>query len=163
IALAQALSRSPSLLDDNLDAFDAEARRAFASIEGASFMVTDLDGQQLINGAAKPDQPLPRLPPVAMRAQKLALANRSVVVSDVLIGNVTRDWVADVYVPIFKSDQPFRVLAVTMRARGFLKLLNAREIPKNWKVGIIDGEGSFIARVPDHDANVGQLASQGWR
>src|SRR5215831_660362 len=61
IALAQALSRSPALLDDNLDAFDAEARRAFASIEGASFMVTDLDGQQLINGAAKPDQPLPRL------------------------------------------------------------------------------------------------------
>src|SRR5258707_4449406 len=30
IALAQALSRSPALLDDNLDAFDAEARRAFA-------------------------------------------------------------------------------------------------------------------------------------
>ena len=31
VALAEALSRSPALLDDNLDAFEAEARRAFPS------------------------------------------------------------------------------------------------------------------------------------
>src|SRR5260221_148845 len=34
-ALAQTLSGSPALLDDNLDAFDAEARRVFASIKDA--------------------------------------------------------------------------------------------------------------------------------
>jgi PAS domain S-box-containing protein len=163
IALVQTLSGSPALLDDNLDAFDAEARRAFAPIKDASFLVTDLNGQPLINGAARRDQPLPRLQPVAMRAQNLALESRSVVVSDVLMGNVSKEWGADVYVPIFKNDQPFRTLAVTMRVRGFLKLLNAREIPKNWKVGIIDGQGRFIASVPDHDAFVGELASQGWR
>ncbi len=163
IALVQTLSGSPALLDDNLDAFDAEARRAFAPIKDASFLVTDLNGQHLINGAAQRDQPLPRQQPVAMRAQNLALESRSVVVSDILIGNVSKEWVADVYVPIFKNDQPFRTLAVTMKVRGFLKLLNAREIPENWKVGIIDGQGRFIARVPDHDAFVGELASQGWR
>jgi PAS domain S-box-containing protein len=163
IALAQALSRSPALLDDNLDAFDAEARRAFASMTDASFLVADPDGRQLINGAARPDQPLPRLQPAAVRAQNLAFESRAVVVSDVLIGSVSQDWVADVYVPIFKNKQPFRTLAVTMRVRGFLQLLNAREIPQNWKVGIIDGQGQFIARVPDHDAFVGELASEGWR
>jgi PAS domain S-box-containing protein len=163
IAVAQTLSGSPALLDDNLDPFYAEARRAFAPIKDASFLVTDLNGQHLINGAARLDQPLPRLQPVAMRAQNLALESRSVVVSDVLIGNVSKEWVAHVYVPIFKNDQPFRTLAVTMKARGFLKLLNAREIPKNWKVGIIDGQGRFIARVPDHATFVGELASQGWR
>ncbi len=139
IALVQTLSGSPALLDDNLDAFDAEARRAFAPIKDASFLVTDLNGQHLINGAAQRDQPLPRQQPVAMRAQNLALESRSVVVSDILIGNVSKEWVADVYVPIFKNDQPFRTLAVTMKVRG------------------------FIARVPDHDAFVGELASQGWR
>src|SRR5712671_1511336 len=127
IALAQALSRSPAVLEDNLDAFDAQARCAFASMTDASFLVADPDGQQLINGAAQPSEPLPRLQPVAMRAQSLALERRSVVVSDVLIGNVSKEWVADVYVPIFKNDQPFRTLAVTMKARGFLKLLNERE------------------------------------
>ncbi len=163
IALAQTLAGSAALFDDNLDAFDAEARLAFAPIKDASFLVTDLNGQHLINGAARPNQPLPRLQPTAMRAQNLALESRSVVVSDVLIDNVSKDWVADVDVPIFKNDKPFRTLAVTMKVRGFLKLLNAPEIPINWKVGIIDGQGRFVARVPDHDAFVGELASQGWR
>jgi len=163
IALAQALSGSPALLDDNLDAFDAQVRQAFASIKDASFLVTDVDGQHLINGAAQPDQPLPRLQPVAMRAQNLAFESRAVVVSDILTGDVSNDWVASVYVPVFKNDQPFRALAVTMKAKSFWKLLNAHEIPRNWKVGIIDGQGRFIARVPDHAAFVGELASQGWR
>jgi PAS domain S-box-containing protein len=163
IALAQALSRSPALLEDNLDAFDAEARRAFAALTDASFLVADPDGQQLLNSAARPGDPLPRRQQVALRAQNLAFASRSVVVSDVLMGEVMKDWSAYVDVPIFKNGRPFRTLAVTMRVRGFLKLLNAREIPKNWKVGIIDGQGRFIVRVPDHDAFVGELASQGWR
>jgi PAS domain S-box-containing protein len=163
ITLAQALSRTPALLDDNLDAFDTEARRAFVSIKDASFLVTDRNGQQLINGAAQRDQPLPRLQPVAMRAHNLALESRSVIISDVLIGSVSKDWVAGVYVPVFKNDEPFRVLVISMRVRGFLKLLNAREIPTNWKAGVIDGQDRFIVRVPDHDSFVGELASQGWR
>jgi PAS domain S-box-containing protein len=163
IALAQALSRSPALLDDNLGAFDAEARRAFASMTDASFLVTDPDGRELINSAAQRGEPLPCPQPVAVLAQNLALASRSVVVSDVLTDDLVKDWAANVAVPVFRNDQPFRTLAVTMRVRGFLQLLNAREIPKNWKVGIIDGQGRFIARVPDHDAFVGELASEGWR
>src|SRR5262249_45459216 len=144
-------------------AFDAEVRRAFASVKDATYLVTDVDGQHLVNGAAQPDQPLPRLQPVAMRAQNLAFESRSAVVSDALIGNVSKEWGAGVFVPIFKNGEPFRALAVAMKVRGFLKLLNAPEIPKNWKVGIIDGQGRFIARVPDHATFVGELASQGWR
>ena len=162
IALAQALSHSPALLDDNLDAFDAEARRSLSSISDASFWVTDSNGQQLINGAAQPGQPLPHLHPIAMDAQNLAFESRSVVVSDVLMSSVSKEWSADICVPIFKNDQPFRALAVTMRVRGFLKLLNAHELPKNWKVGVIDGQGRLIVREPDH-ALVGELAPQGWR
>ena len=162
IALAQALSHSPALLDDNLDAFDAEARRSLSSISDASFWVTDSNGQQLINGAAQPGQPLPHLHSIAMDAQDLAFERRSVVVSDVLMGSVSKEWGADICVPIFKNDQPFRTLAVTMRVRGFLKLLNAHELPKNWKVGVIDGQGRLIVSVPDH-ALVGELAPQGWR
>ena len=163
IALAQALSRSPALFDDNLDIFDAEARRAFASMQDASFLVADLNGRQLINGATQPGEPLPHRQAAAIRAQNRALESRSIVVSDVFMDDVMKDWAANVDVPVFKNGQPFRALAVTMRVRSFLRLINAREMPKNWKVGIIDGQGRFIARVPDHAANVGQLASEGWR
>src|SRR5260370_27932600 len=76
IALAQTLSGSPALLDDNLDAFDAEARRALAPIKDASFLVTDLNGQHLINGAARRDPPLPPRQPGGIGAQNLALQSR---------------------------------------------------------------------------------------
>src|SRR5262249_29338750 len=63
----------------------------------------------------------------------------------------------------FRDGQPFRGLAVNMRARGFLSLLSERDIPRNWLAGIIDGQGRFIARVPQGTTQVGQLASKGWQ
>ena len=41
VALGEALSRSPALLDDNLDAFEAEARRAFPAGADVWVLVAD--------------------------------------------------------------------------------------------------------------------------
>jgi hypothetical protein len=82
IALAESLARSPALLDDNLDAFEAEARREFPVGGGAWVLVADVNGQQLINTLVQPGEPLPRLDPLAMEAQQRALATGSIVVSD---------------------------------------------------------------------------------
>ena len=161
VALAEALSRSPALLDDNLDAFEAEARRAIPVEAEVWVLVSDVDGQQLMNTFAQPGQPLPRRNPIAIAAQRRAFSTRSIVISDLLRGPFTQDWVATIEVPIFKDGQPFRGLAIVMRQREFLRLLNAQDIPRNWLAGIIDGQGRFIARVPS--AEVGQLASEGWR
>ena len=161
VALAEALSRSPALLDENLGAFEAEARRAFPAGADAGVVVSDVDGQQLLNTFAQPGQLLPYRNPQAIEAQRRAFSTRSIVITDLLRGPVTQDLIATFEVPIFKGDQPFRGLAIIMKGREFLRLLNARDIPKNWLAGIIDGEGRFIARVPS--AEVGQFASQGWR
>ena len=163
IALAESLARSPALLDDNLDAFEAEARREFPKEGGAWVLVADVNGQQLINTLAQPGEPLPPLNPHAIEAQQRALATGSNVISDVLRSPVAQDWVADIVVPLLKNGQPYRGLAVGIRGREFLPLLSVRDIPKNWLVGVIDGQGRFIARVPKGRAEVGQLASQGWR
>ena len=161
VALAEALSRSPALLDDNLDAFEAEARRAFPAGADTWVLVSDVDGQQLLNTFAQPGQPLPRRNPLAIAAQRRAFSTRSIVISDLFRSPLTQNWIVTIDVPIFKGGQPFRGLAIIMREREFLRLLSAQDIPKNWLAGIIDGEGRFIARVPH--AEVGQLASQGWR
>ena len=163
IALAESLVRSPELLDDNLDAFEAEARREFPEGGAVWVLVADVNGQQLINTLVQPGERLPRRLPLAMEAQQRALATRSIVISDVLQSRVAQDWVANIEVPIFKNGQPFRGLAVGIRGREFLRLLSARDIPKNWLVGIIDSQGRFIARVPKGATEIGQLASQGWR
>jgi hypothetical protein len=43
VALGEALSRSPALLDDNLDAFEAEARRAFPAGGDTGVVVSDAE------------------------------------------------------------------------------------------------------------------------
>ena len=163
IALAEALSRSPALLDDNLDAFEAEARRAFRAGVDAWVLVSALDGQQLVNTIAEPGQVLPRRNPIAIAAMDRAFSTRSIVITDLFRGPLTQDLLANIEVPIFKDDQPFRSLAIVMRHREFLRLLSAQDIPRNWLAGIMDGQGRYIARVPQGSAEVGQLASQGWR
>src|SRR6476619_6448983 len=50
-----------------------------------------------------------------------------------------------------------------MRGEEFQRLLSARDTPKNWLVGLMDGQGRYIARVPQGESRLGQLASQGWR
>ena len=159
VALAEALSRSPALLDDNLDAFEAEARRAFPA---GGVVVSGVDGQQLLNTFAQPGQALPRRNLLALGAQRRAFLTRSIVITDLMIGPLTQSWIANIEVPIFKGDQPFRGLAIIMRGEDFLRLLSAHGVPRNWLTGIIDGQGRFIARVPHGSVPVGQLAVQGW-
>jgi len=163
IALAASLSRSPALLDDNLDAFEVEARREFPEGGSAGVLVADVHGQQLTNTRAKPGEPLPRRNPAGIAAQERALTTNAAVVSDVMRGTVAQDWVIDIEVPIFKNGQPFRALAISIRHQEFLHLLSARDIPTGWLAGIMDGQGRFIARVPKGATEVGELASEGWR
>ena len=94
MALAEALSRSPALLDDNLDAFEAEARRAFPAGADTWVLVSDVDGQQLLNTFAQPGQPLPRRNPLAIAAQRRAFSTRSIVISDLFRSPLTQDWIA---------------------------------------------------------------------
>ena len=75
VALAEALSRSPALLDDNLDAFEAEARRAFPAGGDAWVLVADVDGQQLVNTFAQPGQALPRRNPLGDRGPAPRILN----------------------------------------------------------------------------------------
>ena len=90
MAFAQALARSPALLEERLDGFEAEARRAFASNPDALVVVADLRGQQLINTARQPGQHLPFRDPIGLAAQKRALETHATVVSDVHFGPVSQ-------------------------------------------------------------------------
>ena len=163
IALAESLARSPEVLDDNLEVLEAEARREFPAGGRAWVLVADVNGQQLLNTLAQPGEPLPIRSPLGIEAQQRAFATGRIVISDVLRGKIAQDWVINIELSIFRNGQPFRVLAVGIRTQEFLPLLSARDIPKNWLVGIMDGQGRFIARVPKGTTEVGQLASQGWR
>jgi PAS domain S-box-containing protein len=162
MALVQTLARSPAVLDDKLDMFEAEARRAFTT-PNAWVLVSDVGGQQLINTSRQPGQHLPVRNPIGLAEQRRALETRSIIIAPVRVGMVSRDWIISVEVPIFKDGEPFRAISVAIRAKSFFDLLNDRQIPEHWLICIIDHRGHFIARVPGHERNVGQPAPEGFR
>ena len=124
VALAEALSRSPALLDNDLHAFEAEARRAFPAGGHAQVVLSDPDGLQLINTFSEPGQPLPRhRPPEAIAAMHRAFSTRSIVITDLMISPVSPRWFVTIQVPIFKDGAPFRGLAIIMTQEAFLRLL----------------------------------------
>jgi hypothetical protein len=104
------------------------------------------------------DRSRPPRNPIAFEAQRSTWATGDIVISDVMQDSITQDWIITIEVPIFRDGQPFRGLAINMRARRFLSLLNERDIPRNWLAGIIDGQGRFIARVPQGTTEVGQIS-----
>jgi signal transduction histidine kinase len=163
VALAESLARSPALLDDNLEAFEEEARREFPHGGLASVLVADLNGQQLVNTRSKPGEPLPRRHSLAIAAQARALETHAIVISGIMQRAVAEDWVVNIELPIYKLGQPFRGLAIVIGQQEFLPLLSGRDMPMNWLAGIMDGQGRLIARVPQGASEVGQFASEGWR
>ncbi|MGA7327963.1 MAG: HWE histidine kinase domain-containing protein [Rhodomicrobium sp.] len=163
MALAEALARSPALLEDNLNLFDSEARRSFASMPDAQIMVADQEGQQLINTATMPGGRLPIRDPIGLAAQKQAFETRSPLIGDVRVGNVSKDWIVHIEVPVFKNGQPYRALAVALKTQSILRVLNGQHLPENWLACIVDHQGRFIVRAPGYERSVGQLAAEGFR
>jgi hypothetical protein len=126
IAWVEMLARSPAVRDDNLDAFEAEARRNLPSGRRAWVLVADLNGQQLVNTLAQPNHPLPRRNPMAVKVQRRTWATGDTVISDVMQGPIAQDWIVTIEVPIFRDGEIFRGLAVMVKARSFLSLLKTQ-------------------------------------
>lgn len=162
-ALAEALARSPSVLEDDPAAFGTEAGRTFAGIAGASVVLADVDGRQLFHSAAAPGAVLPVRHPLGIAAQRRAFETGRPALSDVRIGPVLNTPVVSLDIPVFRNEQPFRSIAVTVTPDSFLPLLSATDMPRNWLVGIIDAQGHYVARIPGEPGLVGEPASDGWR
>lgn len=163
LALGAALSRSPALLADDLAAFDAEARRTLTEAD-AWALVADRDGQMLVNTRLPRGQSLPRRSRQGIADQQRAFATGSTLVSDVLIGAATSDWVVDIEIPKLRGGEPFHMLTISLTARHFENLLNIPALPSGWLAGIMDSQGRYIVGYPQAAGReTGRLASEGWR
>ena len=163
IALAETLAQSPALLDDDLAAFRRDAERAFPDLSRSWLIVSDLEGQQILNLLRPPGTPLPRRTVAGLAAQQRAFERRAPQVSGATLGPVRGNWAATVDVPIFREGKPFRSLAIVIDARVFFDLITRQQPPANWRVAIMDTQGIILARSPDNGQYVGKPAAPGWR
>jgi len=163
VAIAADLQKSSALLANNITAFESEARQALTAVPDAWIALADVSGQELVNTSLGSAHSLPRRGAEALAAQERAVKTRSIIITGVRRSTAIGDWVVTVEAPVLKNGEPFRVISVAIGLPSFLTVLNQLDKPNAWLVGIIDGDGRFVARVPDNDKQVGQLASEGWR
>jgi PAS domain S-box-containing protein len=162
VAVGWTLAHSPALLAGDFVAFRAEAAQTHAYLPGSWIVVLDLNEHMLVNTRLPLGTPLPGRPLRA--AEERALATGTPQVSDMVFGRVSRRFVTFVAVPVFQDGKPRYLLQLVLDPEHFRTLLLEQEYPRDWLAGIVDGQGNFVARLPDEDGrHVGQPASEGWR
>lgn len=149
------LGGSPSLADGDLKAFYAQARRANRGSTGWTVLL-DAQGQQLINTLLPYGSELPS--PHAVGLVQHVIATQKTFVSGVMVGPVAKGLVTTVTVPVPLDDGKRYVLTVAFSNDHFTRLIASVDVPPGWVVGILDGEGRFIARSQNPGALVGKQA-----
>jgi two-component sensor histidine kinase len=161
IAVGQMLATSPALLSDDMAAFREEAERATRGLSEGWVVLSNKDGQQLVNLKLPPDAPLPIRQGVALGRRTIEL-NR-VQISDVFNGAVLKSPIVTVEVPVLREGKPPLCISMVMEPTVFLALFEQWNLPEGWLAGLIDRSGNFIARSRNHADNVGKPASEGFR
>jgi hypothetical protein len=163
IAVGRILAASPALQADDLAEFRREAERARPGLSGSWIVLADEHGQQLVNVARPPDEPLPLRNPASIELQKLASQTGQVQISNVGFGRFAQTPIITIEVPVVRPGKPPLGLAMIMDSSAFKMLIDERHLPEGWLAGLIDRNGNFVTRSRDHARFVGRPASAGFR
>src|SRR3954468_15194239 len=99
IAVAQMLATSPALQSDDLTTFRKEAERAAYGLSDGWIVLSDQDGQQLVNLSRPEGDVLPRRSPTGLDLQRRAIETGQFQISGVYNGALAHAPVATVEVP----------------------------------------------------------------
>lgn len=152
-ATLSVLAASPSLGEGNLRAFYDQA--VVGSRHGTAWHVLiDGDGQQLINTSVPFGTNLPR-----SRVSPFSGATAGKTsVSNLLVGPLSNKLITTVNLPLMLPDGRRLVLSHRFSTAHFDTLIANAKVPAGWLVGLIDGNGNFIARNLNADKLTGTPA-----
>jgi two-component sensor histidine kinase len=136
------LATAPSLLAGDYQAF---YNRVKASLEGTDTAVYLLDSNLMSIMSTRVPFGDPSRPSADPDSGRLALEKRDIVVSKVVYGAVSRQWVFNVLLPVFITEREPMVLGLSRSAGDLSGALLANKLPDGWKVALVDGFGSIIA------------------
>lgn len=154
-ATALALASSEHLAQGDLAAFHVHAREVLAVTDaGMNAVVSDLEGQQLLNTLRAPGESLPRHGnPNAVRR---VAATGQAVISHLYTGGVLGKPVLSVDVPVWRNGQVHQVLSLGLLPNTFDGMLAAQRFPSEQLAAIFDPTGTIAARTVSAEQYVGQ-------
>ena len=159
LAVARALAATPALRDGDLGELAQVMRAAMTALPTSFATLFDEHGRPLIttrNGGGVPagTGAGTAIPDVHARVRE----SGQMAVSNLFDDAFGTGRLAAVVVAAPIPGMPMRTIAVSMRPSRFHGIL-AATFPANAFVGVVDREGRFVARMPDHDQYLGVLAA----
>jgi signal transduction histidine kinase/CheY-like chemotaxis protein len=150
-ATLQTLAASPTLTTRDLAAFHAYAREVVPTFDSA-IVLSDLQGQQLLNSRRPLGEPLPRTVFSALREKAGAHAT---LVSNVYFAPIGKQHSFAVEVPVVRNGQVVYYLSMGNFAAHMQKVLADQRLPDGWVGTVLDGEGNVVARTHAPERFVG--------
>jgi signal transduction histidine kinase len=147
---------SPGVERDDLAAIDRMARKALAGDE-RWFVMTDAEGQQLVNTHTVTRDPLPR---VRLEPDFLvAMREGRTYVSDLRFGPVAKAMVVHVSRPVLRDGQLKYTLNLAMSPPAVARLLEVHRYAPGSIIAIVDRNAKIIARTRNQEKYVGASAA----
>jgi len=156
VAVIETLATDQALLSGDWAGFHARAQRVALRRPGW-IVVSDIDGQQILNTLKPYGAPLPRSP----RANELTsalLAGRSKI-SDLREGKVAGKPVITVATPIMVKGKSY-VLSYVVESASFTSVFRQQRVPDRWVATLLDNNRHVIARSRLNERFTGALASK---
>jgi PAS domain S-box-containing protein len=162
------LATSPHLRSGDLVAFHRQATDA-VTLRGSAIVLFTRAGRELVNTAHAPDHPpgdeLPALQAVAETGRPL--------ISDLLVGAVSRRPMVAISVPVFDGHRVRYVLSMVLSPEALGSVLLEQKFSPTTVGALYDGRGVTIARTrnpalavgkpgPDPLVTASRSASEGW-
>ena len=151
------LAMSPHLASGDLTKFYGDARKLVEALNVDNVVLSDLDGQQLINTLLPYGASLPRH---GGREQlQRVIETRQPVISDLFIGAVTGKPIIIIEAPVMLDGNPRYSLAVGMFPERLSAILRRQKMPSDWVAAIVDNSETIVARTVGGNEFVGKKVS----
>ncbi len=152
------LAASPYLATGDLKRFYEEAQRVVRAIDIDNVVLSDVNGQQLVNTL----EPFGTVLPLHGNIPQLrrAVETGQPVVSDLFMGTVTKKPVISIDVPVLVDGKPTRYgLAIGIFPERLSAILRRQKMPSDWVAGIIDSSQKIVARTSGGEEIIGRQIS----
>jgi hypothetical protein len=156
-SLALALTTSDSLVHRNFAAFHQRALRLISETPTLqSVHIYSRDGAPLVNTRVPFGQSLPRRSD--LKQIKSVFESGKSSKPEVILNPLTHTPVISIVVPVLSGDKVAFVLAMGIAPNVFSSILSKQNLPPNWLVGVVDGNGTIAARTLSPEVFVGKMA-----
>lgn len=142
ITTLRVLAASPSLRDGDFRGFYDRSKLALDETDAHLFIVNP-DLTTFASTRVPYDSPPSRASDED--AARRAFDSNSVVVTDMVFGNVSKRWVYNILLPVDLGPYGKKLIALNQQADNFASALSANSLPAGWNSALIDNDGRILA------------------